>query len=250
MQQASGNLLVGEDVSDRPWFRNGLRGPFARSVHDVPILAGILSPDDPDALRVIDLAMPVTNGLGEVIGVAALYIDISWAARVLREEAQRLGLELYLVSSEGDVLLTTDGSTPGPAELQILRAALPGTESAARETWPDGRSYFSSLVPQLRYEDLPNFGWRLIGRLDADTFTANVAWLRGIALVAIFALVCVLVGLTAAFVMIFIRPLERLASEAVDIADGKDIYPPDATRTRELGMLSAALARLQAQARR
>ncbi len=244
--QASDDLLVGADVSARPWFRNGLQAPFAGDVHEAVLLSNILRSDGEEELRFVDLAMPVRNADGQAVGVIGTHINFAWAETILKEQAASLGLDVYLIGADGNVIVATNDTNPSHRELQILSAALPGSAVASREVWPDGRSYFSSLVPRVTYSDLPNFGWRLIGRLDGDNFNSSLTSIKKIGAMLLVALVCVLGVITTVFVMFFIRPLEELGAAADEIANGRDTYPPDLTRTREMAQLSASLARLQA----
>ncbi|KIN72606.1 HAMP domain protein [Sulfitobacter guttiformis KCTC 32187] len=127
-----------------------------------------------------------------------------------------------------------------------MRAAQPANQTATREVWPDGIFFFSSLVPQVGYQDLPSFGWRLIGRLNANQFTDGLVWLRGAWFIGLFVMFAAIATITAVFVLTFIRPFEELGRSAEQIAAGEEIYPPDLRRTREMAQLSAALARIEA----
>lgn len=244
--QASDGLLVGENVSTRPWFRNGLQGPYAGDVHEAVLLANLLESDQPGGLRFVDLAMPVKREDGQLLGVVGVHINFAWAENFLKNQSETLGLDLYLSGPDGQVIVSTKGSTPTAEEVRVLRAAQPATQTATRETWPDGNTYFSSLVPQVGYRDLPNFGWRLIGRLDGAQFADQLVWLRGAWLIGVGAMLALIAVISAIFIRIFIRPFEDLGQSAQDIADGQDVYPPDAWRTREMAQLSAALARFAA----
>lgn len=69
---ANNDLLLGQSVSERPWFQNGLNGGFAGDVHDAVLLAQILNPNSTDPLRFIDLARPVKDANGDPIGVSVV----------------------------------------------------------------------------------------------------------------------------------------------------------------------------------
>lgn len=242
---ASGGMLLGKDVSERLWFRGGLNGGFAGDVHDAVTLQGVPAGDGSDPLRLVDLSRPVLNAAGEVIGVVAMQIDFGWLSAHLTETARSLGIDLYLIGADGTVITATTKDRPDASELRILRAAQTGSQAAARETWPDGREYFSTLVPQVTYNSLPNFSWRMIGRLPADAFKPNIAIVQRGAVLAGIGMVLVLVAVTLLYIRIFLRPVARLASSAGRIAEGSDEYPPSSTVTRETAELSAALVRLQ-----
>lgn len=242
---ATDGLLVGQDVSERPWYRNGLSGGFAGDVHDAVLLAQLLGGEGDEPLRFIDLAKPVTNANGDLVGVVGMHINATWLTKHLRETSDTFGIDLYLINPSGDISASSADEAPGTAELQILGAAQTGVQSAGRETWPDGQEYFSALVPEVSYGDLPNFGWRMVGRLDADRLDIGVDLIRNGALYALGVAVS-LIGLLTALVARAVRtPFAQLAASAQRIADGSQEYPPSFHVTREAALLSAALTRLQ-----
>ena len=100
-------------------------------------------------------------------------------------------------------------------------------------------------MPQVTYNSLPNFSWRMIGRLDAAAFRPNIATVQRGAILAGIGMVLVMVAATLIYIRIFLRPVAKLASSAGRIAAGSDEYPPASTVTRETAELSAALVRLQ-----
>lgn len=247
VREASDGLLVGADVSERPWFRNGLRSGFAGDVHDAVLLARLLRPEGGEPLRFVDLALPVRNDAGELTGVLGMHVDAGWAQRSLTETARSLGIDLYLISQSGEVVMSTGGAAPGAGELTLLASARVGAEAAGREAWPDGKEYFTTLVPDVAYADLPSFGWRLAGRLDAETFQPGLHTLIGSVLLAAAVALAALAVLTYLFVRIYIRPFGALVDSATRLAEGEDAYPRERNSTREARQLSVALARLQAR---
>lgn len=244
--QATDGMLVGADVSQRPWFSNGLQDAYAGDVHEALLLAKLLDSPDDDPLRLIDMALPVHDGNGDVTGVVGMHIDFAWAESLLRDIAGDLGLDLFLIAGDGSVIVATDGQEHIGREVRVLRAAVAGTSVFGRETWPDGRDYFSSLVPTVVSGDLPSFGWRLVGRLDAGTFRPGIDFLTGAVLSTALGGAALLFLLSVVYVRLFIRPIEALASSARRIASGaEDHYPPELKATAESAEFSAALARLQ-----
>ena len=242
---ATGGMLVGAEVGARPWFRNGMEGPFAGDVHDAILLAKLLEGEGGEPLRFVDLALPVPDAEGVSKGVLGMHIDAGWVERLLDETAGSLGIELFLVNPAGTVAMSSMDVAPDMSGLAILQAAGLGVQQSDREVWPDGQAYFSSLLPSVSYADLPEFGWRLIGRLDPESFRPDVSSLLGKGLWAIAAMLAGLAGLSAIYVAAVLRPLERLAGDADRIAAGEAVYPAEGQNTREGARLSAALARLQ-----
>jgi hypothetical protein len=242
---ATNGLLVGQDVSQRPWFRGGLSGGFAGDVHDAVLLANLLGGEGDEPLRFIDLALPVTDRNGDPAGVMGLHTNADWLAGELRESARIYGLDLYLLNPAGEISASSTGEAPTAGELQILRAAQTGIETGGREQWPDGKDYFSFLVPQVTSGDLPNFGWRMVGRLEAGQLTFGIDLMRNGAHWALLAMTAALGLLTLLFVRAVAAPISRLAQSAERISEGSEEYPANSRVTREAAQLSLALTRLQ-----
>ncbi len=242
---ANNDLLLGQSVSERPWYRSGLNGGFAGDVHDAVLLAQILNTNSNEPLRFIDLAQPVIDANGDPIGVLGIHINETWLENYLRETAALFNLDLFLINPNGEVSASSTGEAPSAGDLQILRAAQTGVQSQERETWPDGRDYFASLVPEVSYGELPNFGWRMVGRLDAEAIDFRADFVRQGALYA--SLVAVGLSLAAAFIFskVFMMPITSLAEAAANIAEGSQDYPHSSRVTHEAALLSDALTRLQ-----
>lgn len=242
---ANNGLLVGQSVGERPWYRNGLTGGYAGDVHDAVLLAQLLDSGSDEPIRFIDLARPVIDENGDLAGVLGVHINENWLENYLRETADLFGLELYLVNQNGEVSASSSGEQPVAADLQILRAAQTGVQSRGQEVWPDGKEYFASLVPQVTYGELPNFGWRMIGRLDPATLDFRAGLVRSGVVYSILVGIAFILAATVIYGRIFLSPFAKLASSAQRIADGSLEYPANSRVTREAAQISEALTRLQ-----
>ena len=176
------------------------------------------------------------------------HINAAWVEGFLAEFARSAEIDLLLVNAEGEVVVSTDDVPEGPLELPSLGTAAGGVQRSTFETWPDGVRYFTSVVPDISYGELPSFGWRLVGRVEPETFPTT----RGAELVR--DVLGLLVGAGALFLLLtylfnrlYLRPIGRLARNAQRIADGVDEYPVELRKTAELRQLSQALAKLKAQ---
>ena len=244
---ATGGVLEGVDVSQRPWFQAGLTRPFAGDVHEATLLAKILKPLSDDPVRFIDYARPILSNSGQPIGVIGMHINFDWATRRLKEIAASLHIDMLLVSADGKIILSTTDKVPVRPTIAAFELAKMGATGSILATWPDGHRYFSTVRPVKAAEGVPSFGWRLISRIDASALgSINGNLGRSVAGVA-GALVAILVVMTAWFVRAFVQPFGKLAATAVAIADGEDAFPREYSRLRELRQFSTALARLQAQ---
>ena len=242
---ATDDLLLEQDVGQRPWFRGALSGGFAGDVHEAVLLANLLENDSSEPLRFIDLALPVMDRNGDPAGVLGMHINAAWLTAELRQLSRVYELEFYLLNPAGEVSASAGRDIIAAGGQQILRAASVGVETGRRDSGSDGRDYFWSLVPQVAYGDLPNFGWRMAGRLEADRLNFGVDLMRNGAAYAVAAMVAAIAILTYLFVQVIVAPVARLAASAERISQGSDEYPANSRLTRETAQLSLALARLQ-----
>ncbi len=107
---ASGGLLEGRDVHDRPWFAGGRRGPFIGDPH----LAVLLAPHlplgaDGEPPRFVDVAVPVRDEAGEVQGVLGAHLFWDWAQALVTSALQDLErstpIEVLIANPEGRFLM-------------------------------------------------------------------------------------------------------------------------------------------------
>ncbi len=246
---ASGGLLEGQNVSTRPWFQQGLEGEFAGDVHDAQLLAELLPAQDGATRRFLDLATPIRNDEDQLTGVLGLHLDQSWARDYLVRTAENLGIEAFLVNREGQIVI--GGTDEGRAlDLRSMRAAATGTPTTALERWPDGQTYFTTVIPEFGYGDLPPFGWSLVARIGDDAIVAMSERARFNILLFLAGFGALLAAMTLLFLQVFIAPIRATATSAEAVFRGEDIYPYEARLPAEAVTLSAAVSRLQAAIRR
>lgn len=239
---ATDDLYLGQDVTEQLWYREGLTGGFAGQVRHL-VGPSRHEPDQPAG--VIELSMPVSDDSGDLTGVLGMHIYAGWIDSYLRETGSRYGIDLYLINPKGEICASSNGDMMGIADLNIIQAAQVGTQLQGRETWPDGEDYFSILIPNVTHGDLPDPGWRMIGRLEASSVRFGVDLINNGAHYAVGVAVILILILTAIFSRIFITPIERLAYASRRIADGSRINPPVSRSTEEAQELSEALSAIQ-----
>jgi len=243
---ASDGLLEGQDVSQRPWFRNGLKGPTAEDVHDAKLLEKLLPASD-KARRFVDFSAPIRKPDGTITGVLGAHFDWYWVKENL-EAIKFPGAELILVSRDQKVL-------SGPSDIQdtILSigsaiAAGQQTSVTLRERWPDGNDYVTVVVPAVHYKDMPGFGWSILVRARTDVVHENAN-----AIVRSFWLTLGM-GALAAMALLYLfsdwvaTPLRRALATAERLANGDAGEPPhEESRYDEARRLSSIIVRLQSR---
>lgn len=242
---AKDGMLEGESVAQRQWFRRGLDVTSAIDVHEAQQLGNLL-PASPDPYRFIEMAAPLQRG-SSVAGVIGAQLNWKWVAQGL-ESLQASGIEVLLLSRDRVVLFGPPDLINKPLNIGSAHAANRVTTSFLSERWPDGKEYFTVVVPTIRYVDLPSFGWSLLIRQNADDAMAGTR-----ALVRSFWVILGAGALTA-LALLFLAaqwlrtPLRRLseAAEAL-LHDPRSGVPYSETRFEEAARLSNALVRIQSR---
>lgn len=251
VQVATGAMLEGANVGQRPWFRNALEGIYLGDVHDAVLLAKLLPgpPDEPK--RFVDVAFPYLDETGKPAGVVGAHMSWTWAREVERSvfahQASDRQLDTLIASSDGTVLLGPQGMRDTRLDLASLAAARKGTGYLV-ETWADGKRYLVGYAQSQGYSDYPGLGWIVLVRQDLDLAYAPVADIQrkafwtGIAVAALFSL---LGFVTARRIT---RPIVDLAKAAQRMDAGEAIsLPASAGSFREVDSLSGALSALVGQ---
>ena len=240
-------MLEGVSVAERPWFRRGLEGPAAIDVHEAVLLAKLL-PATGETRNFIDFAAPLKGANGNVTGVVGAHLDWRWMVDTLTS-LQSPGIDILLISRDRVVLFGPPDLVDRPLDVGSAIAASRAPLSARDERWPDGKDYFTLVVPAIAYSDLPSFGWSLLMRQSVDDALRPTR-----ELVRTFW-VMLGTGAFASLVLLFLgarwvaTPLRRLAGSAdALVSSGEPQVPRQETRYDEVNRLSAALVRLQFRA--
>ena len=126
------DLLAGRDVSARPWWTAGLRGPFIGDAHEAVMLADLLDRPRPSAepLRLLDIAVPLRGAGGAPQGVLAAHVDVAWLRQMradLADVADRLeGIEMTVLLEGGDAIGRKVELGSEPADGRPLSGAVDG----------------------------------------------------------------------------------------------------------------------------
>ncbi len=161
---ATGGLLEGQNVSSRPWFQAGARGPFAGDVHNAVLLERLLPPQA-EPWRFVDLAAPVVVD-GTTRAVVGAHLSWEWAhdierqllAPVMRDQ----GIQTFIVQHDGQVLLGPEGSVGKQLDVGALAAA--SSLAGAVTAWPGEGQYVTAVVNTQGHGSYPGLGWRVVVR--------------------------------------------------------------------------------------
>lgn len=108
---ATGGLLEGKSVASRPWFKEGLQKLAVGDVHEAVLLASLLGPQQSgEPYRFVDLAFPVRDASGKLLGVLGGHLNWNWAEQLIKDVEANDGddTRLSIIDKNGVVLVGPD----------------------------------------------------------------------------------------------------------------------------------------------
>lgn len=192
---AADGLIEGSSVAEHLWFAQGSKGPWIGDAHGAALPDRKLAPlPDGEAQRSVDLAAPVRNRQGHVVGVVGARLGRRW----VRSHAQSLIATLHLDNAVQALVLDGTGMVlVGPNALQGKRwdsvpvddAAFDDTTQAvsndrshasatAFERLADGQVVLVTHAEPLAGSALHTLGWRvqLVEPADRAYRRADALW--------------------------------------------------------------------------
>ncbi|MGY6529078.1 MAG: response regulator [Cyanobacterium sp.] len=159
-------MLEGVDVSERPWFVEGLQSSFVGDVHDAKLLGKILPPpDDGDVLRLLDISTPVYDNNEQLIGVLGAHLSWEWVKSLedslMRNIGEEQEVDILIVSEDGDILLNSGEKTIFDGGF-FLESASGNNGYVTKKADIDGSEYLISYGVDDGYLDYPGLGWRVV----------------------------------------------------------------------------------------
>ena len=245
---ATQGMLLGSDVSARPWFRGSIEGRHVGDVHEAVLLARLLAPATGEPLRFVDIAFPVQRAGQAKPSILAAHLSWQWARSIEQSIFASLGpgrgVEALIVSSDGTVLLGPRDLQDKPLAVGSLGTAASGHSGFTIERWPDGKEYVVGYSRDRGFEAYPGLGWRVLVRQDRETAFAPVRQLQrylvgwGLGIALLFSLVGWLAarGVT--------RPLKDLAADAGELEAGGQLRHLKSEPYREVAELGGSLRSL------
>jgi diguanylate cyclase (GGDEF)-like protein len=112
---ATGGLLEGKSVAARPWFKEGLQRLAIGDVHEAVLLAQLLGQrESGEPYRFVDLAFPVKDSSGKLLGVLGGHLNWDWASQLIGDVEANDGetdTKLTIVDKNGVALIGPDRGT-------------------------------------------------------------------------------------------------------------------------------------------
>jgi len=167
---STGGLLQGKSVAARPWFKQGLDKVAVGDVHEAVLLSSLLTQRaNNEPYRFVDIAVPVRDASGKVLGVLGGHLDWNWAANLIRDVEANDGsadATLSIISKGGMVLVGPHKETiryEGEELARILKVGV-GT---FRET-ADGEQALTAFHVGKGHRDYQGLNWIVVASQPAS----------------------------------------------------------------------------------
>ncbi len=244
VQAATGGLLVGRDVSSRPWFQAARQTAHLGDVHTAQLLARLLpAAADGEPLRFLDFAAPVPGPDGRAHAVLGVHVNWIWAHEVIAslrgDLAREQGVRVFIFDRLGHLIhhprdQAAEGGTVALSTVPRDRAEV--------VRWDDGERYLSIAWPLPARSPAANMGWTIVTRQPLSDALADANAARNAALA--FGALAALAAAWLAWWLAgrFAAPLGRVAAAARAVQAGALNTPiPQLRGSAELEGLSRAL---------
>lgn len=257
VRNATGGLLLGQSVAQRPWFQRGLQEVHVGDVHAAQLLESLLPPTaSGEPYRFVDFAAPIRIG-PTTVGVLGIHGSLEWTREVLESltppGSEESAVELFIFDRQGQLILAPrrHGNTLQaagqhlPAGIHINNDRDGGRLRTAVVPWIDGKHYLTAATQLQPRNAASDLGWRIVARQPVELAFAEADRTVRMAL---------LIGLTAALLASALAWMaaRRLSEDLYALADaasaveadqpGSDI--PAMHSNREVRQLSQALGRM------
>ncbi|WP_341916202.1 sensor domain-containing diguanylate cyclase [Ferrovibrio terrae] len=166
---ATKGMLEGLSVAQRPWFIGAKDKPFVGDVHEALLLAKLLGPRaDNEPFRFVDVAYPVRDAGGTIIGVIGAHLSWDWASdvrqSVLPLDGRFATADISILDMNGRVLLGKRVNTVmlSPEQLAAMRARPSGSGLAYGD---NPAQWLTGYAVSKGYRDYPGLGWIVVAQL-------------------------------------------------------------------------------------
>ncbi|MBI4421851.1 MAG: diguanylate cyclase [Gemmatimonadetes bacterium] len=164
------------------------------------------------------VAVPVQRPDGRILGALAARLNLQGAQDVLTTFVQDTAHRIYVVTTDGALVIGSQGISA-----ELMQAGLPaealagltsGQQSALDYTSYDGRAVAGSLKPITRTR------WSAVAEINEATAYRQVRQFRNRTLMLISVFLLMVGGLAYYLGLLLVRPLDRLIKGAAEVAAG------------------------------
>jgi PAS domain S-box-containing protein len=239
--------LEGKNASARPWLPAGLKGPYIGDVHDALLLAKLLPNNSGEAIYFSDVAFPVKNNDGKVLGVLCTHLMWQWTRDVIRSIQKENSVDIFLLSKDGLVLVgPNDSERKHISEISKNAANTFNHENEMHKiiSWEGGNRYLSAHAVSKGFEEYKGFGWKVIVRQPVEN--AFKIAKNNTQQILMASLLAAIIGIVLGVILsnMISAPLNRLSKLVNDLRENKDVKFDKKIANDEIGNLQQAIKNL------
>jgi diguanylate cyclase (GGDEF)-like protein len=226
---STGGLLQGASVAQRPWFRTGLHDAMVGDVHEAALLSSLLAQRaDGEPHRFVDIALPVRDADGILLGVLGAHLNWDWARSVIASAETNDGgtdTTLSVMAKNGSVLIG-----PNMGSTRYAGDRLPGmlaTRAGAFAETAGDRQMLTAFFVSRGHRDYQGLNW--IVTASQPSSVALAAAVQSAKTILVIGAIAGLLGVLMAFVIArrISNPIHAITMEADRIgrASGPTMLP-------------------------
>lgn len=246
---ATDGILVGQSLAKRPVYMEGIKREFIGDVHDAVLLKNLLPNPSGEAMKFVDISLPIRDDNNKVIGVLAAHLSWAWASQLEESMFQplkdRKTEEIFIISRiDSTVLLGPKDMLGEKLELRSVQQAREGEMGWNVEYWPDGKEYITGFSSEDGYLDFKGLGWIILVRQPTEIAYNTVyrlqlfIWLIG----GLFSVIFAIIGWgLAGFIT---KPLREFAKAADQLRFGGKVEISKYKGIKEVEILTESLTEL------
>ncbi|VYU53638.1 diguanylate cyclase [Clostridium tertium] len=245
---STNGILEGKNISERPVYKEALNEPFIGDVHEAVLLSKLLPNPTGEAMKFVDISIPIKDSNNNLKGILATHLSWKWAKEIedfmMESLRNRNNLDVFIVSSDNTVLLGPGNMLGGKLELSSIEEDSDVKNSWSVEKWNDGKEYLTGYAVENGYKDYKGLGWTVVVRQPIDIAYEPVENLKDfvIVIVCILAVVFAFIGWVSADIIA--RPIKKIILAADRLRFGEDIEIPRYKGIKDIEMLSKSLRSL------
>ena len=181
------------------------------------------------------VAVPVQRGDGRIVGALAARLNLRGAEQSLRAFAPGTAGRIYLVGSNGRVMVSSLASSAELMQISVAPTLL--KRLTENEGTVDGYENVSGVDVLGSLKQVPRVGWVVMAEIPTDAAYHQVRRFREITLAIVAGLLLAVTAIAYYLALIIVRPLERLTKGAAEVAEG-DLAVDLPTANGEVGELT------------
>ncbi|MGI8402276.1 MAG: sensor domain-containing diguanylate cyclase [Gemmatimonadaceae bacterium] len=193
--------------------------------------------DDKSGRAKLLVAVPAQRADGRIIGAFAAELNLAPIRVLLRSFAPDGGGAIYLVTTKGGPIASSEGMTPVLVKTRMNPLTMKRLLKNARA--PFGYTSFGGRDVIGTLEFVPQVNWAVISEISAETAFSQVRRFRDFALLVIALLLVLTAAIAYRLGLLIARPLDRLTKGAGEVAAGDlAVDLPEAAGGGEVGYLT------------